>query len=70
MPRGGKQPGAGRPRTRGETARSVTVRLTAYEAALLAAVETELALSGSEALRRALQMLADHEQPHYRCRRG
>lgn len=58
MPRGGKQPGAGRPRKRGEAVRAVTVRLTAAEDALLTALEVRERMTGSEVLRQALAALA------------
>lgn len=57
--RGGKQPGAGRPRQRGEAVRAVTVRLTASEDALLTSLEVHHRLTGSEVLRQALRVYAN-----------
>jgi hypothetical protein len=54
VPRGGKLPGAGRKRERGDAVRAVTVRLTEAEDAALTALEVRWRVSGSEALRRAL----------------
>lgn len=51
MKHGGKRPGAGRKRERAPTARSVTVRLDAAEAELLAAYEARTGLRGSDAIR-------------------
>lgn len=59
MPRGGKRPGAGKPKTRGEEARAVTVRLTREEDAQLTSLELAWREDGASTLRRALREAAE-----------